>query len=272
MIASLYFVWHAWQRRTIRLTVKRPAVIRIMVLLLMLSWLWTKAQSVTAVVCFCMGLAAFALAAAYASGRSGLFVSGIVWSAFTVGAAAVSMGWQGVLAFLGRDTTLTGRTAIWTRTLASGTDQMFGTGFDSYWLGDRGAAFWSDYTFTINQSHNGYLETYLNLGIVGLVLLLVTVLDAARRAYRGRVGDEDFRLFRLIFLALAMLYNILEASFLKLGPTWFLTLLVIIQLPLVPVARRHLASSHVEANSRRVTRNAAGSESTRKGALRPVRS
>ena len=50
-----------------------------------------------------------------------------------------------------------------------------GTGFESFWLGPRLDKIWSVYRWRPTQAHNGYLEIYLNLGWIGIMLLAVVI-------------------------------------------------------------------------------------------------
>src|SRR6266581_6656352 len=85
---------------------------------------------------------------------------------------------------MGRDTTLTGRTTFWNELLLMDTDPLFGTGFESFWLGERVKRLWGKYWWHPNQAHNGYLEVYLNLGWTGVVLLGLLI----AWGYRNVVG------------------------------------------------------------------------------------
>jgi hypothetical protein len=81
--------------------------------------------------------------------------------------------------FTGRDVTLTGRTRIWKELLAFRTDPLIGVGYGSFWLGKR-LQILSDIYGLLNESHNGYLNVYLELGMIGLGLLA--------ESYLGRIG------------------------------------------------------------------------------------
>ena len=73
---------------------------------------------------------------------------------------------------VGRDPTLTDRTKIWHLLLSMHTNPLLGTGYESFWLGPRLVKIWQRFG-PINEAHNGYLEVYLNLGLIGLFLLIV---------------------------------------------------------------------------------------------------
>jgi exopolysaccharide production protein ExoQ len=133
-----------------------------------------------------------------------------------------------VIESAGRDSTLTGRTDMWPVLLALASNPLLGAGFQSFWLGDRLIQMWALFpNFRPNQAHNGYIEMYLNLGWVG-VLLFICVLVSAFRTARQRLLDsggmaghmrtEDLVLakFGIGFLFAFILYNVTEAAFVSL--------------------------------------------------------
>jgi O-antigen ligase len=82
---------------------------------------------------------------------------------------------------VGRDTTLTGRTNLWAELLREPINPLLGTGYQSFWPGPRTEYFWAKYSFHPNQAHNGYLETYLNGGFLGVCLLVAMIVSAGSR-------------------------------------------------------------------------------------------
>ncbi|PWC33925.1 O-antigen ligase family protein [Azospirillum sp. TSO35-2] len=84
--------------------------------------------------------------------------------------------WYDVLYALGRDPTLTGRTVLWDHILQSVWDRpLLGYGYAAYWFGINGpgASFTKDWGIT--SAHSGWLELTLDLGLVGVVLVLVVL-------------------------------------------------------------------------------------------------
>jgi exopolysaccharide production protein ExoQ len=128
---------------------------------------------------------------------------------------------------LGRDMTFTTRTAIWDDLLALHTNPVVGVGYDSFWLGDRLNDFVRKYQ--INEAHNGYLEVYLELGVIGLVLLaslaLKAFFDAKRLMLRKRTFD--YGRLRMAVIAIFILYNVTEAAYKVTALMFFLLLLVV---------------------------------------------
>ena len=138
-----------------------------------------------------------------------------------------------VVSSLGRDMTLTSRTSIWEVVLDQGVSPVFGAGFKSFWMGDRMARLWVKFPGII-QAHNGYIETYLEGGAVGVLLLGGVLLAGLRKIKRGLVAGERFAPLRLAFWFVVVLYNFSEAAFTQLSLLWIVTLLVIIEGPSLP--------------------------------------
>jgi len=114
----------------------------------------------------------------------------------------------------GRDTTLHGRTGIWDAVFALQTNPLLGVGYQSFWLGGRLTAVLSYLdTGFLNEAHNGYLEIYLNLGLVGLSLLALFMISSYRWACRQLTTSLNFAPLTIGLWTAMMFYNITEAAF-----------------------------------------------------------
>jgi O-antigen ligase len=131
----------------------------------------------------------------------------------------------GLLTTFGRDVTLTGRIPLWEYLLEMDLNVWFGAGYESFWLGDRLQDIWEMHWWMPNQAHNGFLETYLNLGRIGLFLIVGILFTAYRKALKGLEDDYDFSVFSMIFLFIIVVFNQFEAAFKALHIMWFLLLL-----------------------------------------------
>jgi O-antigen ligase len=132
---------------------------------------------------------------------------------------------------MGRDTTLTGRTTLWDEVLRLTVDPLFGTGFESFWLGTRLETLWRLYWWHPNQAHNGYLEVFLNLGAAGLVLLAAVMVWGYRNVVESFRRDPATCGLRLAYFLVAALYNLTEAAFKGLHLVWIALLLAIMTVP-----------------------------------------
>jgi exopolysaccharide production protein ExoQ len=129
---------------------------------------------------------------------------------------------------LGRDASLTDRVFVWADVLAMPNNVLLGTGFESFWLGPRLELLWEKYWWRPNQAHNGYIETYINLGAVGLVLLLMMMgASLARSLQRLQRGDAFGPLTFALVVAIAV-FNYTDATFKALHIFYFAFFLVVI--------------------------------------------
>lgn len=132
---------------------------------------------------------------------------------------------------LGRDITLTGRTDLWQELIRMSRKPILGYGFNSFWLGGRLAHLHSKHWWTPTQAHNAFLETYLNGGLVGVILITLVFLSTFQRTVRKLAQDYDFGVFRMAVLVFAVLFAITEAYFMVFHIVWFMFLLISIEMP-----------------------------------------
>lgn len=132
---------------------------------------------------------------------------------------------------IGRNSTLTGRTQIWAAVLAQRINPVLGTGFESFWMGNRLQSVWSLSQVGIEEAHNGYLELYLNLGWVGLTLLAVLIVSGYRHALSLFHRDPVAGRLRVAFLTAGIIYSCTEAGFRMMSPVWIGFLLAIVAVP-----------------------------------------
>ena len=173
------------------------------VLLLMTFWLLSITESATAIACLFIGLSLF-LALNVQSfrmhvGRIG--IGGAVAGLFMLLAAGYFFGLgEFATGALGRDVSLTGRTEIWRKVLNEDVDPLLGAGFYSFWMGDRPDKISKGFYYRLNEAHNGYLDTYLNSGLLGVLLLLALLLSSMKRIQRQLLARSyDDAAMRLAF-------------------------------------------------------------------------
>jgi exopolysaccharide production protein ExoQ len=133
---------------------------------------------------------------------------------------------------LGRKENFTGRSDIWKAVIPAAKDPIFGAGFESFWISpdllDRLYQQLPGWPRGLNTAHNGYIETYLNLGWVGICLIAVILISGYMRAVACFRRDPATGGLALAFVATAMIYNITEAGFRMLTLSWVFLLLVFV--------------------------------------------
>ena len=129
---------------------------------------------------------------------------------------------------LGRSSTLTGRTEIWTQVLSIPINSLIGTGYQNFWLGDRAHKIWSLWNFRANQAHNGYIETYLNGGWIGLFFLMMMIISSASKIKRFllRLNIRKYDSLRFSILITTVFFNLTEGYFNNMSPIWFFYLMM----------------------------------------------
>jgi O-antigen ligase len=138
---------------------------------------------------------------------------------FTVASAIAAFIWMpALLAWMGRDATLSGRTLIWKQTwIFIRQRPLLGWGYDAFWRGIHGQAFRvvAAVHFMVFHAHNGFLELWLELGAAGLLLFALSYLRAWRRLWPVlRRGEVDRVAWMVFVLALILLYDLDENSLL----------------------------------------------------------
>ena len=135
---------------------------------------------------------------------------------------------------LGRDMTLSGRTDIWSDVLkVASRNPLFGVGFGGFWIGRTVNIPWSEQlSWVLSEGHDGYLDVYLQIGLIGLLLLFAVVFSARRGIIHSFATDFEYGRFRFTFVVIILFVNITESTFLR-GEhlLWFIFLLSVITVP-----------------------------------------
>ncbi len=143
-----------------------------------------------------------------------------------------------VLDLLGRSPTLTGRTELWQWALVQNEDRMWlGSGYRAFWIDDNTRYFFeffawhkgsegerSDSYSGPSHSHSGYIDTLLDLGILGIAMLGVTLASGLVHLRRTlSYGNNEAGLIFAIVTSFLFTYAYAARSFLQHSEDlWFL--------------------------------------------------
>jgi exopolysaccharide production protein ExoQ len=115
------------------------------------------------------------------------------------------------------DSTLTGRTIIWDfAQYEIARSPLLGWGYQSFWLVPGSPAIEAPgWVKGMPNAHNGYYDTMLEMGYLGLAFLLIFIMATLHAI--GRVADRDRRQARLVLsLALFIIfYNYFESYWMR---------------------------------------------------------
>jgi exopolysaccharide production protein ExoQ len=192
--------------------------------------LLTTANSATSLACFIVGTALMlATGLRVIRRRPGNVHALMLALCITAGLVMILGGEKTVVQTLGRNTTLTGRTDIWKLVLPMAPNFFGGAGFESFWIGPRLEKVWDALpNLHVNEAHDGYLEVYLNVGAVGLSLIVLVFIHGYRRCVATFRSNPTLGSLLLAYLMVAVLYNVTEAGFRMLNPMWTFLLLAIV--------------------------------------------
>ena len=135
------------------------------------------------------------------------------------------VGSDSVFSSFGRDATLSGRTDIWRYVW----DQIelkpwLGYGLAAFWNGFNGPSGYVQFAMRINviYSHNGFLELWLSIGLVGLSVFVLSFLSSTVQSLgllRKTNTPEGF--WPLLFLTYVLLSNLTEGTISGLNSTFW---------------------------------------------------
>lgn len=241
MVVGLACVWQlldaARNRRGERTA--GPVIVQI-AMLAMILWLFRVSNSMTSLACFILAACAIVCTGLGRVGKGRGIVHAQVAAVLGSALAVLFLGFgSGLVERMGRDATLTGRTELWQELLRLNRQPLFGTGFENFWLGTRLEELWELYWWHPNEAHNGYLEVFLNLGVVGVVLLALVMLNGYWNIVKSFDNDRETTALRLGYFIAGTVYGFTEAAFRVLNPVWFVFLMALMMTPRRRLARRH---------------------------------
>ena len=128
----------------------------------------------------------------------------------------------------GKDANLTGRTWLWADVVRIGMTEhpVLGSGYGAFWVPSIYAKLSPEVDNRPAEAHNGYLETFANLGIVGLLLLLWIIFSSLGSATKTIQADFEYGRLRLVMLFMVIVLNYSEAAFPRGTHLWWYGFLI----------------------------------------------
>ena len=243
LLSSIYFSWELLlNRRYCNESGQRLHYSIYIIIIPMIVWLLYKANSATSLACVVVVICLFLLSRLPAVtqkphrilfiGIAFIFVFGTLELFFDVKDTVIVM--------LGRRPDLTTRVPMWKDLLTMAGNPIIGVGYESFWLGARQDMIKNLWGYS-NQAHNGYLEVYLNLGVIGLFIVTAWILTGVIKVAHLLSIDYPVAILRLSFIVVAVLYNITEATLDGVSNIWLLLFLGIMEIG-PPIQRKRETS------------------------------
>ena len=107
---------------------------------------------------------------------------------------------------LGRNMTFTDRVPLWTALVDIGLrNPLWGYGYGGFWTEKR----IGELEFT--QGHSGYLEIFVEGGLVAVILFGILLIAVFRNIHKGVPIDYNYAVFRLSLLSMILLASVTES-------------------------------------------------------------
>jgi exopolysaccharide production protein ExoQ len=237
LIVFLVSLGALWNARSLLLDKKAPhRTQRLVAQSTLLTFgivLLQMAHSATAVACFILGAGFMLLTTRRALRNRPGRVYALCLAIVLGGGLAMFFGGGSVVSnALGRGNGLSGRTDIWKASISAADDPLFGTGFESFWntniekVAAKLPGYWEIHNLV--SAHNGYIEVYLDLGLVGVCLIALIILNGYRRGSKAFQRQPEIGGLILAYIVTATFYSLTEAGFRVLTPMWIFLLLALI--------------------------------------------
>jgi O-antigen ligase len=235
LVSALFLLWDFLERRGKQKNAAEKLSFASRVLVLLMCWyLLLSINSLTSLICAVIGsglLIVFDLPFIRRSPRQaevlGLSAAAVLLAVLLLFDSMFNIK-EAIVQGLGRNMTFTNRTNIWAIVTDYQDNPLGGAGFDTFWAGQR-LELLADETAGIIQAHSGYVETYLNGGLIGVGLLGVLLFSAYWRIRKRLVLGRRQDSVQFVLLLTALIYNFFEASFNKPGIMWLVTVYAIME-------------------------------------------
>ena len=190
-------------------------------LLALTAYLLRGARSTTSIIVFLLGTALLVVQAwmkwdfrklnrAIILGLCALLVVQVLAVSFVGRSMA-----PGVFAAAGKDASLTGRIPLWRELIKVGfRNPIHGYGFASFWLNPtRLSELWDRVRWTPTTAHNGYIQVFLDLGIIGLILLFLLLTQTYKSILHSFKDNPEFSRLKAVLFLMIFFHNFSESSY-----------------------------------------------------------
>jgi O-antigen ligase len=143
---------------------------------------------------------------------------------------------------LGKDSTLSGRVDLWNIVLPYGHERPWlGYGYGAFWIEDspRTQEIWRALnSYHPPHAHNGWIETYLELGLVGCFVVAVQLMQMLGNATRAsNLGRDIDAPYMVLVVVMMLIFNMVEADLIR-APALFWPFLIIGPVAMTKVMRQ----------------------------------
>jgi exopolysaccharide production protein ExoQ len=137
-----------------------------------------------------------------------------------------------------KDITLTGRTPLWSDLWGFIQQKPWlGYGFGTFFSsGHRETAtIWTMHDWVPPHAHNGFIQIWLDIGVVGLAVFSISYFGCIFNALFKYLSSQDLKMFWIFLILLyTVFFNLTEVSFLSQSELWILSITAIYSMKTTP--------------------------------------
>jgi len=215
LVSGIFFFWDTITRWRERREVGTTRIIFVNIAFIgMTAWLLNLSQSNTSTICLAIGCLVIAAAhCKFGQRHPGWLRALAPVSFFVYLILALGFGMSGQLSqAVGKSENMSDRTHIWEVLLEVPINPVLGTGYQSFWLGPRVQWVWARLDGdNVLEAHNGYLQIYLELGLIGLFLVSTFLIATYRKICKRLKPLTPLGSLSLGLWTLLLFYNVTEA-------------------------------------------------------------
>jgi exopolysaccharide production protein ExoQ len=220
-LGTLWCFLAAYQDRTA--PNRRRRLIAHGIVLAIVGYLFQQCQSLTSTVALVLTGTVMVIASRRSVAAKPARLHLLVAAALAVAVVPVFVA-PSLVETMGRDTTLSGRTEIWSILPTLVQNQWLGAGYETFLMGPRLVAARALMDASFQEAHNGYLEVYLNLGRIGAFLFACLLISGYRKLIAAVGRDPAVSSLGLALFIGVLIEGLSEAPFRMLAPTMFFLL------------------------------------------------
>lgn len=223
LISGIYYSWNLIiEKKFLREENKLHFSIYI-IILPMILWLLYISDSATSIICLIVAIGIFMIAKLNTIKCSPsrilsiffFLVGFFIFLEFTFDFTDL------IITAFGRSPDLTTRVPMWEDLLSKVKNPIIGFGYESFWLGER--RIYMENTWGIkHQAHNGYLDMYLNMGIIGVLFIISWIGMGIKNISQHLTINFSAAVLRFSFIVVVAIYNWTEATFYGNNNMWLL--------------------------------------------------
>lgn len=161
----------------------------------------------------------------YLKKSNAIAFNGILLSLGFIGIILITLYSATIVGFWGKDLSFSGRSSIWKGAIKIGNQHMFlGTGFKGFWP-KYGYGKVQITTFAVDHAHNAFVDVYLDLGLVGLIVTTVMFWNLSRKSYLIRNENNIVTSFPFVVTLYILSFSITGCRFIDQNSLFYVIFL-----------------------------------------------